>query len=117
MDYGFRVVISSRFADIFKGNCSKAGLVTAVVSEATIEELWGLLEARPGVEITVDLDAATIEAGGRSFEFGIDDYTRYRLLNGLDDISLTLTHDEEITRFEASRPSYKPTTLPIRTAD
>ena len=116
MDYGFRVVISSRFADIFKGNSGKAGLLTAVVEEETVEALWALLEAEPGLALTVDLEAKTIQAGTAVFPFEIDDYTRYRLLHGLDDISLTLQKEADIAQFEQTRPAYKPTTLPIRTA-
>ena len=117
MDYGFKVVISPRFADIFKGNSGKAGLVTAIVSDEVVEELWEDLEATPGLEISVDLDAKTITAGQKTFGFSIDEYTRYRLLNGLDDISITLQAEDEISAFEANRPAFKPKTLPIRTAD
>ncbi|MCL1922497.1 MAG: 3-isopropylmalate dehydratase small subunit [Propionibacteriaceae bacterium] len=116
MDYGFRVVISPRFADIFKGNCGKAGLLTAQVSEQVVEELWADLESTPGVELSVDLDKLTITAGEKTFDFTIDDYTRHRLLNGLDDISVTLAHADAITAFEQSRPGFKPTTLPARVA-
>lgn len=115
MDYGFRVVISSRFGDIFKGNSGKAGLVTAIVPEETVEALWSALEARPGLELTVDVEARTITAGDAVYDFSIDDYTRYRLLNGLDDISLTLSQDDQISAYEATRPSFKPSALPIHT--
>ncbi|MDR0848550.1 MAG: 3-isopropylmalate dehydratase small subunit [Propionibacteriaceae bacterium] len=116
MDYGFRVVISSRFGDIFKGNSGKAGLVTAIVPEETVEALWVALEEQPGLELTVDLEGRTITAGDKVYDFAIDDYTRYRLLNGLDDISLTLRHADEISAFEAARPSFKPAALPAHTA-
>jgi 3-isopropylmalate/(R)-2-methylmalate dehydratase small subunit len=111
MDYGFRVVISARFADIFRGNSGKAGLVAAQVPESVVEALWTYLENQPGAQLTVNLEDRTITAGDQSFEFTIDDYTRYRLLNGLDDISLTLQHEAEIAAFEAQRPSFKPTTV------
>jgi len=113
MDYGFRAVISPRFGDIFRGNAGKAGLVTAVVDQATVDALFAALEAQPGLELTVDLAARSIEAGQQSFGFTIDDYTAYRLLNGLDDISLTLQHEADIAAFEAGRPDFKPTTLPL----
>ncbi|MDR0285583.1 MAG: 3-isopropylmalate dehydratase small subunit [Propionibacteriaceae bacterium] len=116
-DYGFRVVIAPRFGDIFRGNSGKAGLLVATVPETVVEALWAGLEAEPGRELTVDLTARTITAGEQTYPFAIDDYTRYRLLNGLDDISLTLQHADAIAAYEATRPVYKPTTLPARTAD
>ena len=116
MDYGFKVVISPRFGDIFKGNSSKAGLVTAVVPESVVEELWQALEAQPGLELTVDLETRTITAGERTYPFAIDDYTRYRLLNGLDDISLTLQQEDRIASFETDRPAFKPVALPMEAA-
>ena len=112
MNYGFRVVISSRFADIFRGNSGKQGLLAAVVSQDDVELLWKYLENNPGAEITVDLSARTITAGEIVCTFDIDDYTRWRLLEGLDDIGLTLSHADSIDTFEASRPAYKPTTAP-----
>jgi 3-isopropylmalate/(R)-2-methylmalate dehydratase small subunit len=112
MNYGFRVVISSRFADIFRGNSGKQGLLAAVVSQDDVELLWKYLENNPGAEITVDLTARTITAGEIVCSFDIDDYTRWRLLEGLDDIGLTLSHADAIDTFEASRPAYKPTTSP-----
>ncbi|MDR2930749.1 MAG: 3-isopropylmalate dehydratase small subunit [Propionibacteriaceae bacterium] len=117
MDYGFSVVISPRFGDIFMGNAGKAGLLTAVVPASTVEELWGLIEADPGMSLTVDLEAKTITAGERSYDFTVNDYTRYRLLNGLDDISITLASADRITQYEATRPAFKPTTLPLRSID
>ena len=113
MDYGFRVVISSRFADIFRGNSSKAGLVAAQVAQSDVDLLWKLLEEQPGLEITVDLPARTITAGETVVGFEIDEYAAWRLQEGLDDISLTLRHESDITEFETGRPSYKPTTTPV----
>ncbi|MBC9956715.1 3-isopropylmalate dehydratase small subunit [Yimella sp. cx-51] len=108
MDYGFRVVLSSRFADIFRGNSGKAGLLTAQLTQDDIELLWKLLENEPGMQVTVDLVERTVVAGEHVFAFEVDDYTRWRLLEGLDDISLTLRHADDITQFEESRPSWKP---------
>ncbi len=113
-DYGFRVVLAPRFADIFRGNAGKQGLVAGVVSQEDVEQLWKVLETEPGTEVTVDLEARTVEAGGFRCTFAIDDYTRWRLMEGLDDISLTLTHADEITAYEEARPSFKPRTLPAR---
>ncbi|GAA4401011.1 3-isopropylmalate dehydratase small subunit [Fodinibacter luteus] len=109
MDYGFRVVISSRFADIFRGNSGKQGLLTAQCSQDDVELLWKLLENHPGTSVTVDLRSRTVTAGDLVAPFEVDDYTRWRLLEGLDDISLTLRHESGITAFEGSRPSWKPT--------
>jgi len=113
-DYGFRVVLSPRFADIFRGNAGKQGLLAATVSQDDAERLWAALEATPGLQIAVDLGARTATAGDLVAPIDIDDYTRWRLMEGLDDIGLTLQHVDEITNFENSRPSYKPTTLPAR---
>ena len=111
MNYGFRVVISSRFADIFCGNSSKEGLLTARASQNDVELIWALLEGEPGAEVTVDLQLKTITAKGIATTFEVDDYTRWRLLGGLDDIGLTLRHEAQVTAFEAKRPSYKPSTI------
>ena len=111
MNYGFRVVISSRFADIFSGNSSKEGLLTARASQDDVELIWALLEGEPGAEVTVDLQLKTITAKGIATTFEVDDYTRWRLLGGLDDIGLTLRHEAQVTAFEAKRPSYKPSTI------
>ena len=111
MDYGFRVVISSRFADIFRGNSGKAGLLAAQVTQDTVEQLWKLVEEDPTTQVVVDLEERTIQAGPLTAPFTIDDYTRYRLLNGLDDIGITLGNADLIAAFEAGRPSYKPVTL------
>jgi 3-isopropylmalate/(R)-2-methylmalate dehydratase small subunit len=110
MNYGFRVVISSRFADIFRGNSGKAGLLTAIVAQDDVELIWKYLENQPGAEVTVDLVARTVTAGEMVAPFEIDDYTRWRLLEGLDDIGLTLRHADEIQRFEQVRPAHKPVT-------
>ncbi|GAA3675258.1 3-isopropylmalate dehydratase small subunit [Yimella sp. RIT 621] len=109
MDYGFKVVLSSRFADIFRGNSGKAGLLTAQLAQDDIELLWKLLENEPGTQVTVDLVERTVTAGEHTFAFEVDDYTRWRLLEGLDDISLTLRHAHAIEEFESSRPGWKPT--------
>ena len=113
MDYGFRVVISSRFADIFRGNSGKAGLLTAIASQDDVELLWKYLENEPGASVTVDLHARTITAGDIVAPFQVDDYTRWRLLEGLDDIGLTLRHEAAITAYEQGRPRYKPTVAPV----
>ncbi|MCQ1950594.1 MULTISPECIES: 3-isopropylmalate dehydratase small subunit [Arthrobacter] len=111
-DYGFRAVLSSRFADIFRGNAGKQGLVAAQVAQDDIELIWKVLENSPGTTVTVDLQARTAVCGSVTAPFEIDEYTRWRLLEGLDDIALTLRHESDITSFEAERPAYKPTTLP-----
>jgi 3-isopropylmalate/(R)-2-methylmalate dehydratase small subunit len=110
MNWGFRVVISSRFADIFRGNSGKQGLLTAIVSQDDVELIWKYLENNPGAEITVDLVSRTVHAGEIVAPFEIDDYTRWRLLEGLDDIGLTLRHEDEVSKFEAWRPAHKPVT-------
>lgn len=112
-DYGFKVVISPRFADIFRGNSGKQGLLAAQVNEADVERLWAVIEAEPGVEFTVSLEDRTVSAGNIVVPFQIDDYTRWRLLEGLDDISLTLRSERAIAEFEERRPAWMPTTLPI----
>jgi len=112
MDYGFRVVISSRFADIFRGNAGKAGLLAAEVAQDDVELLWKLIEQSPGLEITVNLQDRNITAGTVVLPFTIDDYTRWRLLEGLDDIGLTLRKLDQIRSFEVARPDWKPKTLP-----
>ncbi len=112
MDFGFRVVISSRFADIFRGNAGKAGLLAAEVAQDDVELLWKLIEQQPGLEITVNLQDRTVAAGTVMVPFNIDDYTGWRLLEGLDDIGLTLRKSDQIEEYEAKRPSWKPRTLP-----
>ena len=111
MNYGFRVVISSRFADIFRGNSGKQGLLTAQVAQDDVELLWKYLENNPGASVTVDLESRTITAGEIVCSFQVDDYVRWRLLEGLDDIGLTMRHEGAITSFEAGRPSFTPNTL------
>ncbi|MGD9987996.1 3-isopropylmalate dehydratase small subunit [Pseudonocardia sp.] len=112
MDYGFRVVISARFGDIFRGNSAKGGLVAAQCEQHDVELLWKLLENEPGTEVAVDLQERTVQAKDLTFAFQIDDYTRWRLLEGLDDIGLTLRHEGEITTFEGTRPAWLPVTTP-----
>ena len=109
-DYGFQVVISSRFADIFRGNSGKAGLLTALVDQDVVESLWALIEADPATPVRVDLEAQTISAGDLVATFDVDPYARWRLLEGLDDIGITLQNESEITRFESARPAFTPTT-------
>jgi len=111
MDYGFKVVLSSRFADIFRGNSGKAGLLAAQVDQDVVEKLWTLVEADPSTTVTVDLEAREVRAADLVAPFQIDDYTRWRLLEGLDDIGITLSHEGDITAYEATRPAWKPATL------
>ena len=109
-NYGFRVVLSSRFADIFRGNAGKGGLVAAAIPQPEIEALWAAIDADPTTAVTVDLESRTVSWGTTSVGFEIDDYTRWRLLEGLDDIDLTLRHADEITQFEQRRPAWMPAT-------
>jgi 3-isopropylmalate/(R)-2-methylmalate dehydratase small subunit len=113
-NYGFRAVLSSRFADIFRGNAGKQGLLAAAVAQDDIERLWTALESRPGTEVTVDLKTRTVSCEDLTVPFEVDDYTRWRLLEGLDDIGLTLRHVDQVGDFEASRQNWLPTTLPAR---
>ncbi len=113
-DYGFKAVLSSKFADIFRGNAGKQGLVSGVISEADTERLWAAIEANPGVSITINLIDRTASLGEIEIPFEIDDYTRWRLLEGLDDIGLTLRDEQAITDFEAKRESWRPKTLPAK---
>ena len=121
-DFGFKVVLSSRFADIFRGNSGKQGLLAATVEEAEIERIWQLIDERPGRQVVVDLEARTVTVPGETADaepafqapIGIDDYTRWRLLEGLDDIGLTLRNEDKIAQFEARRESWRPRTLPVR---
>ena len=112
-DFGFKVVLSARFADIFRGNAGKQGLLTGVVSEADIQMLWAAIEAEPGIGMTVDLEARRATLGDLAVPFDIDDYTRWRLLEGLDDIGLTLRNADRIAQFEARREAWRPRTLPV----
>jgi 3-isopropylmalate/(R)-2-methylmalate dehydratase small subunit len=113
-NYGFKVVISSRFADIFRGNSLKGGLLTVILPQAAVEAIWLAIEADPSTEMKVDLDSRTVSYRDVTIAFKLDDYTRWRLMEGLDDISLTLKQTDSIDAFEAKRASYKPKTLPIR---
>ena len=107
-DYGFRAVFSPRFADIFRGNAGKAGLLASIMEQSDIELIWKQLEAEPGTEATVDLESRSVKVGGNVYPFEIDDYTAWRLREGLDDIGLTLKNDDAISDFESRRPSFKP---------
>ena len=113
-NYGFKVVISSRFADIFRGNSLKGGLLTVILPQEAVEAIWTAIESDPTTSITVDLETRTVSYGSTTVAFELDDYTRWRLMEGLDDIGLTLKHTDAIDSFEAKRPAYKPKTLPIR---
>ena len=113
-DYGFRAVFAPRFGDIFRGNSGKQGLLTGVLDEDVIATCWAAIEAAPGVGATVDLEAGTVSLAGTSYPFEIDAYTRWRLLEGLDDIGLTLRDEQRITEFESGRDSWRPRTLPVR---
>ena len=113
-DFGFKVVLSPRFADIFRGNAGKQGLLTGVITEADAEAIWAAIEAEPGIRMTVDLEARTAVIGGLRVAFDIDDYTRWRLIEGLDDIGLTLRNEDKIAQFEARREAWRPRTLPVR---
>ncbi|HMO10735.1 MAG TPA: 3-isopropylmalate dehydratase small subunit [Actinotalea sp.] len=113
-DYGFRAVLSSRFADIFRGNSGKQGLLAAQVAQPDIELIWKILENEPGTEVTVDLDARLAHCADVTVPIHVDDYTRWRLMEGLDDIGLTLQHQDEITAFEGTRATWRPTTLPAK---
>ena len=111
-NYGFKVVLSSRFADIFRGNSQKAGLLTVILPQEAIEEIWQLVESEPQTSVTVDLDAKNVRIGSKIHAFQIDDYTRWRLMEGLDDIGLTMKKIDEVSAFEAKRADFKPKTLP-----
>jgi 3-isopropylmalate/(R)-2-methylmalate dehydratase small subunit len=113
-NYGFKAVISSRFADIFRGNSQKGGLLTVVLPQEVIEKIWDVIEAAPATSVTVDLEAKNVRVGDAVYPFEIDDYTRWRLMEGLDDIGLTLKHIDDVSAFEARRPSFKPQTLPAK---
>lgn len=111
LDYGFRVVLSPRFGDIFRGNSGKAGLLAAAVSQPTIDALWSMTESDPSTGVTIDLVAKEVRAHDFVAAIEVDDYTRWRFLEGLDDIAVTLTHADEIGAYEAGRRSFKPATL------
>ena len=110
-NYGFRVIISPRFADIFRGNSLKGGLLTIELPEAVVERLWSLAERDPTAQVAVDLRSRTVAFAGESVDFELDDYSRWRLLEGLDDIALTLRHTDEVASFEVKRPAWMPRTL------
>jgi len=113
-NYGFKVVISSRFADIFRGNSAKGGLLTVILPQVEVEKIWEQIEKEPATQITVDLENRTVSYQGNSVSFEIDEYTRWRLMEGLDDIGLTMQHLDEIAKFEEKRPKFKPKTLPLK---
>ncbi|HEY3436970.1 MAG TPA: 3-isopropylmalate dehydratase small subunit [Actinotalea sp.] len=113
-DYGFKAVLSPRFADIFRGNSGKQGLLAAQVAQEDIELIWKVLETVPGTEVTVDLVAQQARCADVVVPFQVDSYTRWRLMEGLDDIGLTLQHEAEITAFEQSREPWRPRTLPAK---
>jgi 3-isopropylmalate/(R)-2-methylmalate dehydratase small subunit len=113
-NYGFKAVISSRFADIFRGNSQKGGLLTVVLPQEDVEKIWDAIESNPATEVTVDLEAKNVRVSGSVYPFEIDDYTRWRLMEGLDDIGLTLKNIDDVTAFEKKRPSFKPLTLPAK---
>ncbi len=115
-DYGFKAVFASKFADIFRGNSGKQGLVTGVISDEDIEQIWQRLEANPGLKLTVNLVERNVQVADLTVPFEIDEYTRWRLLEGLDDIGLTLRDEQSITDFEAKRESWRPKTLPAKGA-
>jgi 3-isopropylmalate/(R)-2-methylmalate dehydratase small subunit len=113
-NYGFKVVLSSRFADIFRGNSQKAGLLTVILPQEAIEKIWQTIETKPETQITADLESKTISYEGVTLKFEIDDYTRWRLIEGLDDIGLTFTKIDKVSEFELKRAVFKPKTLPIK---
>ncbi len=112
-DFGFNVVLSPKFADIFRGNSGKQGLLTGVISEDDLERIWAAIDAAPGISMTVDLERRIASIGDIEVPFEIDDYTRWRLLEGLDDIGLTLRSEDKIAQFEARREAWRPRTLPV----
>jgi 3-isopropylmalate/(R)-2-methylmalate dehydratase small subunit len=113
-DFGFTAVLSPKFGDIFRGNSGKQGLLTGTISEQDVEKIWSIIDAAPGIQISVDLNSRTATIGETTVPFEIDDYTRWRLLEGLDDIGLTLRDEARITDFEARRESWRPKTLPVK---
>ena len=112
-NYGFKVVISSRFADIFRGNSLKGGLLTVILAQAEIEKLWSAIESDPTTSITVDLESKTVSYKNERISFDLDDYTRWRLMEGLDDIGLTMQNLGDVEKFEKKRANFKPKTLPV----
>jgi len=114
-NYGFKAVISPRFADIFRGNSLKGGLLTVLIAEPDVEALWQVIEGAPDTQVTIDLVNRNVRYNDVVLPFEIDDYTRWRLMEGLDDIGLTLRHSDDVAAFEGDRPSWKPVTLPALT--
>jgi len=112
-NYGFKAVISARFADIFRGNSLKGGLLTVELPAAVVEQIWAVVEADPTVSVTVDLAGRLVSWPGGQAPFELDEYSRWRLMEGLDDIGLTLRHETDITAFEATRAGFLPTTVPL----
>ena len=112
-NYGFKVVISSRFADIFRGNSLKGGLLTVILPQSEVEALWSAIEKNPALSISVDLESKTVSYEGHSVSFDLDDYTRWRLMEGLDDIGLTMRNLSDVEQFEQKRAKFKPKTLPV----
>ena len=113
-DFGFKAVFSPKFADIFRGNSGKQGLIAGVISEADMEAMWAAIDANPGISARVDLPAQTVTIGELSVSFEIDEYTKWRLMEGLDDIGITLQNEAAIAAFEAKRESWRPKTLPAK---
>ena len=113
-NYGFKAVISSRFADIFRGNSLKGGLLTVILPQEDVEKIWSAIEADPNLALTVDLEAKNVRLGSEVFAFELDDYTRWRLMEGLDDIGLTLKNIDSVSAYEETRFAFKPKTLPVR---
>jgi 3-isopropylmalate/(R)-2-methylmalate dehydratase small subunit len=113
-DFGFTAVLAPKFGDIFRGNSGKQGLLTGTISEQDVEKIWSIIDASPGIEISVDLNSRTATIGETTVPFEIDEYTRWRLLEGLDDIGLTLRNEARITDFESRRESWRPKTLPVK---
>jgi 3-isopropylmalate/(R)-2-methylmalate dehydratase small subunit len=112
-NYGFKVVISSRFADIFRGNSLKGGLLTVILPQVEVEKLWAAIEADPTLSITVDLESKSVSYKNERISFDLDDYTRWRLMEGLDDIGLTMRNLGDVEKFEEKRANFKPKTLPV----
>ena len=110
-DFGFRVIVSSRFDDIFRGNAGKGGLVVAAIAQEHVEALWSAIESDPTTKVTVDLESRTVSWSGTSVPFALDDYTRWRLMEGLDDVDLTLRHEDLVSEFESHRPLHLPRTV------
>ena len=113
-DFGFKAVFSPKFADIFRSNCGKQGVIAGQISNSDTVKLWEAMEAQPGVELEVDLPSQTVRCGELTIDFEIDEYTKWRLSEGLDDIGITLQHEDKIAEFEARRASWRPKTLPVK---